>query len=77
MPSTADAVPRRTRVSTLRARRERIAREVRRCEANVEGLRSEPGLPAERKMISAVRELADARARLAQISRELGRAQGR
>jgi hypothetical protein len=81
-PSTA--VPRATRLTSLRARHDDVARDVRRCEANVAHLRSELSLPpvvpgetapAERAMISAVRDLVEARARLAQISREL-RAQG-
>jgi hypothetical protein len=58
---------------------------VRRREAAVERMRSELALPparpgaappAARAMISAVRELVEARARLAQISRELRLAQG-
>ncbi len=82
--TSATAVPRATRLSSLRARHEDISRDVRRCEANVDHLRTElaappaqPGAtpPAERAMISAVRDLVEARARLAQISRELRRAQ--
>ena len=82
--SAATAVPRSTTLSTLRSRHDDVARRVRTCEANVERLRSElrvppprPGAtpPAERKMISAVRDLVEARARLAQISRELRRAE--
>jgi hypothetical protein len=84
MPTAATAVPRSTRITTLRSRRDHIARDVSRREAHVERLRSElahppasPGgtPPAERAMISAVRDLVDARARLAQISRELRHAQ--
>jgi hypothetical protein len=80
MPSLTAALPRSTRLSALRARHDDVARDVRRCEANVEQLRSELALPpvqpgtrppAERAMISAVRDLVTARARLAQISREL------
>jgi hypothetical protein len=76
--------PRSTRLASLRSRRDDVARSVRRCEANVEGLRSELALPpvhpgatppAERAMISAVRDLVESRARLAQISRELRRAE--
>jgi hypothetical protein len=82
--TSATAVPRATRLSSLRARRDDISRDVSRCEAHVEDLRSELALPparpgatppAERAMISAVRDLVEARARLAQISRELRRAQ--
>jgi hypothetical protein len=82
--SAATAVPRSTTLSSLRTRHEAVARDVRRCEANVERLRSELALPpvfpgatppAERAMISAVRDLVEARARLAQISRELRRAE--
>lgn len=82
---TATAVPRSTWVSSLRSRHDDVARDVRRCEANVQHLRSELALPpanpgatppAERAMISAVRDLVEARARLAQISRELRRAEG-
>lgn len=82
--TSATAVPRATRLSSLRARRDDISRDVSRCEAHVEHLRSELALPparpgetppAERAMISAVRDLVEARARLAQISRELRRAQ--
>jgi hypothetical protein len=77
---SATAVPRSTRLSSLRTRHDAVAHHVRRCEANVERLRSELALPpaapgttppAERAMISAVRDLVEARARLAQISREL------
>jgi hypothetical protein len=82
--SAATTVPRSTTLSSLRSRHDDVARHVRICEANVERLRSElrlppprPGAtpPAERKMISAVRDLVEARARLAQISRELRRAE--
>jgi hypothetical protein len=82
--SAATALPRSTTLSSLRLRQDDIARSVSRCEANVERLRSElsrppvrPGAtpPAERAMISAVRDLVEARARLAQISRELRRAE--
>jgi len=82
--SAVFTLPRSTRLSSLRTRREDVARSVRRCEANVERLRLElavpparPGAtpPAERAMISAVRDLVEARARLAQISRELRRAE--
>jgi hypothetical protein len=82
--TSATAVPRATRLSSLRARRDDVSRDVSRCEANVQHLRSELALPpaqpgatppAERAMISAVRDLVEARARLAQISRELRRAQ--
>ena len=82
MPATA--VPRATRLSSLRTRHDDIARDVRRREANVQHLRSELAQrptdpratpPAERAMISAVRDLVEARARLAQISRELARAE--
>jgi hypothetical protein len=85
MPHSATTVPRSTRLSSLRSRRADVAADVRRREAAVEQLRSElarpparPGAtpPAERAMISAVRELVEARARLAQISRELRLAQG-
>jgi hypothetical protein len=85
MPTAATAVPRSTRLTSLRTRLEDIAADVRRREAAVERLRSElarpparPGgtPPAERAMISAVRDLVTARARLAQISRELRVAQG-
>ena len=78
--TTATAVPRATRLSSLRARHDDVTRDVRRCEANVQHLRTElahppsrPGAtpPAERAMISAVRDLVEARARLAQVSREL------
>ena len=80
MPTALTAVPRSTRLTTLRLRRDDVAGDVRRAEAHVERLRSElahppahPGgtPPAERAMISAVRDLVEARARLAQISREL------
>ena len=80
MPATVAAVPRSTTLSALRRRHDDVARDVRRCEAAVERLRSELALPplhpgatppAERAMISAVRDLVEARARLAQISREL------
>jgi hypothetical protein len=82
--TSATAVPRATRLSSLRARHDEVAGDVLRCEAHVEDLRSELALPpvrpgatppAERAMISAVRDLVEARARLAQISRELRRAQ--
>ncbi|HEX2102370.1 MAG TPA: hypothetical protein VHF51_01865 [Solirubrobacteraceae bacterium] len=85
MPHPATTVPRSTRLDCLRSRRADVAADVRRREAAVEQLRSElarpperPGAtpPAERAMISAVRELVEARARLAQISRELRLAQG-
>jgi len=81
---TATTLPRSTTLTSLRTRREDVARAVRRCEANVDRLRSELALPpaqpgatppAERAMISAVRDLVEARARLAQISRELRRAE--
>ena len=84
MPLAPAAVPRSTTISSLRARHEDVARQVRRCEAHVERLRAElamppvhPGAapPAERAMISAVRDLVEARARLAQVSRELRRAE--
>jgi hypothetical protein len=77
---TATTLPRSTTLTSLRTRRDDVARAVRRCEANVDRLRSELALPpvrpgatppAERAMISAVRDLVEARARLAQISREL------
>jgi hypothetical protein len=83
--TSATAVPRSTTLASLRARHDVVACDVRRCEANVERLRSElaqppvhPGAtpPAERAMISAVRDLVEARARLAQISRELRGAEG-
>ena len=82
--SAATTLPRSTTLTSLRSRRDDVARNVRRCEANVERLRSELALPpvrpgatppAERAMISAVRDLVEARARLAQISRELRRAE--
>ena len=85
MSSAAAAVPRSTTLHSLRARHDAIAHDVHRCETNVARLRSElahppaePGTtpPAERAMISAVRDLVEARARLAQISRELRRAEG-
>jgi len=81
---TATTLPRSTTLSSLRRRRDDVAGAVRRCEANVDRLRSELALPparpgatppAERAMISAVRDLVEARARLAQISRELRRAE--
>jgi hypothetical protein len=84
MSSTA-AVPRSTTLTSLRARHAAVARHVTVCEANVEGLRSELALPpvvpggtppAERAMISAVRDLVEARARLAQVSRELRGVEG-
>ena len=84
MTVAATAVPRSTTLASLRARRDDVARHVRACEANVERLRSElatpplhPGAtpPAERAMISAVRDLVEARARLAQITRDLRRAE--
>jgi hypothetical protein len=86
MPLATAAVPRSTTISTLRARYDDVARQVRRCEAHVERLRAElamppvdPGAvpPAERAMISAVRDLVEARARLAQVSRELRHAEVR
>jgi hypothetical protein len=82
---SAPAVPRRTTLTTLRSRHDAVGRHVRRCEVKVERLRSELALPpvfpgatppAERAMISAVRDLVEARANLAQISRELRRAEG-
>jgi hypothetical protein len=85
MPSATVTVPRSTTLSSLRARHDDIAADVRRCEARVERIRSELALPpvhpgatppGERAMISAVRDLVQARARLAQISRELRRAEG-
>ena len=85
MPPTVTAVPRATTLSALRSRHDDVARDVRRCEVAVERLRSELALPpvhpgatppAERAMITAVRDLVEARARLAQISRELRRAEG-
>jgi len=85
MPATVNAVPRATTLSALRSRHDDVARDVRRCEAAVQSLRSELALPpvhpgatppAERAMITAVRDLVEARARLAQISRELRRAEG-
>jgi hypothetical protein len=85
MPPTITAVPRATTLTALRSRHDDVAHDVRRCEAAVERLRSELALPpvrpgatppAERAMITAVRDLVEARARLAQISRELRRAEG-
>jgi len=82
----ATAVPRATRLTSLRRRHDHVTRDVRRCEANVQHLRTElaappvsPGAtpPAERAMISAVRDLVEARARLAQISSELRDVQAR
>ena len=82
--SAATTLPRSTTLTSLRSRHDDVARSVRRCEAHVERLRSELALPpvhpgatppAERAMISAVRDLVEARARLAQISRELQRAE--
>jgi hypothetical protein len=82
---SARTVPRTTTLTTLRSRHDSVARHVRRCESKVERLRSELALPpvfpgatppAERAMISAVRDLVEARASLAQISRELRRAEG-
>jgi hypothetical protein len=82
MPPATAAVPRSTTLASLRVRRDLVARQVRRCEAKVERLRGELALPpmcagatppAERAMISAVRDLVEARARLAQISRDLRR----
>jgi hypothetical protein len=84
MPLTTAAVPRSTTLSSLRSRHEDVAENVRRCEAHVERLRAELAMPpvspggappAERAMISAVRDLVEARARLAQVSRELRRAE--
>ena len=81
----APVVPRTTTLTTLRSRHDAVARHVHRCEVKVKGLRSELALPpvfpgatppAERAMISAVRDLVEARANLAQISRELRRAEG-
>jgi hypothetical protein len=86
MPAATTTVPRSTTIASLRRRHGEVARDVRHCEVNVERLRSELALPpihpgatppAERAMISAVRDLVAARARLAQISRELRGAQGR
>lgn len=83
--TSALAVPRSTTLSSLRSRRAAVARDVHRCEHHVQRLRSELALPphapgatppAERAMISAVRDLVEARARLAQISRELRDAEG-
>jgi len=85
MTTAATAVARSTALSSLRARHRTVARDVVHCEARVARLRSELALPpavpgatppAERAMISAVRDLVEARARLAQISRELRRAEG-
>jgi hypothetical protein len=85
MSRAAATVPRSTTLTSLRGRHDAIARDVRRCEEHVARLRSELALPpvhpgatppAERAMISAVRDLVEARARLAQISRELRRAEG-
>ena len=85
MTSAAAAVPQSTALSSLRARHDTVARGVVHCETRVERLRSELALPpafpgatpaAERAMISAVRDLVEARARLAQISRELRLAEG-
>jgi hypothetical protein len=82
--SAATTVPHSTTLASLRTRHDAVERHVRRCEANVERLRSELALPpalpgatppAERAMISAVRDLVEARARFAQISRELRRAE--
>ena len=82
--TAATKLPRTTTLTSLRSRHDDVARNVRRCEAHVERLRLElkappvqPGAtpPAERAMISAVRDLVEARARLAQISRELRRAE--
>jgi hypothetical protein len=82
--SAATTLPRSTTLTSLRSRHDDVARNVRHCEANVERLRSElarpparPGAtpPAERAMISAVRDLVEARARMAQISRELRHAE--
>ena len=82
--SAATTLPRSTTLTSLRSRHDDVAGAVRRCEANVDRLRSELALPparpgatppAERAMISAVRDLVEARARLAQISRELRRAE--
>src|SRR3954453_11525269 len=84
-PSATAALPRPTTLTSLRTRHDDIAHDVRRCEVRVERLRSELALPpaspgatppGERAMISAVRGLVQARARLAQISRELRRAEG-
>ena len=78
--TSAAAVPRSTTLASLRTRHDAVARHVGQCESTVERLRSELALPpvfpgatppAERAMISAVRDLVEARARLAQISREL------
>ena len=85
MTSAATAVPHSTALSSLRARHDTVARDVVHCETRVVRLRSELALPpafpgatppAERAMISAVRDLVEARARLAQISRELRLAEG-
>jgi hypothetical protein len=72
MTAARTALPRRTLVSTLRQRRDRIADEVSACETNVERLRART---AAHEIVTAVRELSDARARLARVSRELRRAQ--
>jgi len=83
MPA-ATTLPRSMTLTSLRSRHDDVAGNVRRCEAHVDRLRLElarpparPGAtpPAERAMISAVRDLVEARARLAQISRELRRAE--
>jgi hypothetical protein len=83
MPAST-TLPRSTTLTSLRSRHDDVKRNVCRCEAHVERLRSELGVPparpgatppAERAMISAVRDLVEARARLAQISRELRRAE--
>ena len=85
MPA-ATAVPRSTTLASLETRRDLVARQVHRCEAKVERLRGELALPrlyagatmpAERAMSGAMRELVEARARLAQITRDLRRLQGR
>jgi hypothetical protein len=82
MPPTFAAVPRSTTLASLRTRRDLVARQVHRCEAKVERLRRELTLPplcagvtspAERAMSGAMRELTEARARLAQITRDLRR----
>ncbi|MEA2289314.1 MAG: hypothetical protein QOD55_1311 [Solirubrobacteraceae bacterium] len=74
MPSPAATVPRHTLVISLRRRRDHVAHEVHRCETNVERLGA-GRTRAEREMISAVRDLTGARARLAQVTGELRRAQ--
>jgi hypothetical protein len=80
------ALPRTTTLAALRARREMLLRQVRSAESRVEDLRSQlampplfPGAstPAERAMTGAVRELVAARARLAQVTRELRGARSR